>query len=106
MKLGSILHEVVRLLAIETPKELAGNIAEMGLKHIEYGLEAKHVQPFKHAMLATIKARVTERGHKWMSKNKKAWNWALDEITSLLMDAVTVGKPKVKLLNRYWAPSV
>eukprot|EP00951_Prasinocladus_malaysianus_P047992 scaffold653423_cov42-Prasinocladus_malaysianus.AAC.1 len=99
VKLGSILHEVLRLLSFETPRELAGVIAEMALKHIEYGLEGKHVAPFKLAMLNTIKAKVTENGHKWSSKTKKAWLWALDEITTLLVEATNAGRPKVKILS-------
>lgn len=100
VKLGVILHEVVRLLSIDSPRELAGVIAEMGLKHIEYGLEAKHVQPFITVMLATIKMKLTEKGFKWMAKNKRAWSWALKEVTTLLINAVDGGRPKINILKR------
>eukprot|EP00873_Tetraselmis_striata_P003952 jgi/Tetstr1/424216/TSEL_000148.t2 len=102
VKLGMILHEVVRLLALDSPRELSATIAEMALKHIEYGLEARHVEPFKAAMMATMKREVSNKGHKWSSKAKAAWVWALNEVITLLVGATTSGRPKVILLNASW----
>jgi hypothetical protein len=100
LKLGTIIVELIRLLEISSPKELAGVIAEMGLKHIEYGLEGWHEQPFKAAMVATMKKVVTSRGHKWHTKTSRAWNWALTEIIVYLLEAVNIGRPKIETLNK------
>lgn len=54
-KLGSILSDILRLIDLESPRELAAAIAELSLRHIEYGMEDWHVEPFKAVMLAMLK---------------------------------------------------
>lgn len=100
-KLGEILAEVVRLLAIETPKELSEQITEMALRHIAYGVMDEHVDPFKDALIACMKRSVKQKGFKWSQRAKRAWEWSLTEITDLLMDAVNKGRPRVQNLQRY-----
>ena len=95
-----ILSELIRLLEIDVPKVLGGEIAQMGLRHIEYGLQTHHVLPFRDVMVDTLKRAVTSKGHKWSHKATKAWNWAIAEIAGMLMDSVTKGKPLVEALKR------
>ena len=99
-KLGEILAEVVRMLAIETPTELLEQLTEMALRHIAYGLRNEHVEPFKDALLHSLKHTIKLRGFKWNQRTKRAWSWSLTEITDLLMDAVNTGRPKVQNLQR------
>lgn len=99
-KLGEILGEVVRLLEMQTPVELKEVMTEMCLRHIEYGLEEHHVDPFKAALIACIKRCITGKGFKWSQKTRRAWEWSLTEITDLLMDGVLTGRPRVNTLSR------
>ena len=99
-KLGEILAEAVRLLEIETPGELLEQLTEMSLRHIAYGLQDEHVDPFKECLIATVKHTVKARGFKWNQKTKRAWDWSLTEITDLLMDGVNSGRPRVQNLQR------
>eukprot|EP00192_Tetraselmis_astigmatica_P001713 CAMPEP_0117667338 /NCGR_PEP_ID=MMETSP0804-20121206/10902_1 /TAXON_ID=1074897 /ORGANISM="Tetraselmis astigmatica, Strain CCMP880" /LENGTH=1564 /DNA_ID=CAMNT_0005475035 /DNA_START=106 /DNA_END=4800 /DNA_ORIENTATION=- len=101
-KLGEILAEAVRLLEIETPSELLETLTEMALRHIAYGLQDEHVEPFKECLIATLKSTVKSRGFKWNQKTKRAWDWSLTEITDLLMDGVNSGRPRVQNLQRSW----
>jgi hemoglobin-like flavoprotein len=101
IKLGLILSELIRLLEIQSPRVLGGIVAEMALRHIEYGLMSEHVAPFRDVMIASLKKSVTERGHKWKPRTTKAWKWAITEISTLLMEAVNQGRPKVETLNKY-----
>ena len=100
MKLGTIMGELIRLLEIPTPTALAGVIAEMALKHVEYGLQADHADPFRNAMINAIKKVVKKKGHKWHKKNQSAWNWGLKEIISMLVEATSAARPKVITLKR------
>ena len=72
----------------------------MGLRHIEYGLEKHHLRPFRDVMVDTLKRAATQKGHKWKTSTTKAWNWAIDEIAGLLMEAVSKGRPMVDSLQR------
>ena len=94
------MGELIRLLELPSPVALANNIAEMSLKHVEYGLEPEHAQPFRDAMVAAIKKTVKSKGHKWHGRNQKAWNWALKEIISVLVEATVGARPKVTTLNK------
>ncbi len=100
IKLGTIVGELIRLLELPSPLALANNIAEMSLKHVEYGLEPEHAQPFRDAMVNAIKKTVKAKGHKWHSKTQKAWNWALKEIISILVEATCGARPKVATLKK------
>eukprot|EP00951_Prasinocladus_malaysianus_P027823 scaffold251340_cov36-Prasinocladus_malaysianus.AAC.1 len=99
IKLASIMGELIRLLEIQSPQNLAGEIAMMGLKHIGYGLKAEHSQPFRTAMVNTIKKVVVSKGHKWHHRSASSWNWALNEIIKYLVEATESGRPKIELLN-------
>ena len=99
-KLGEILAEVVRMLAIETPTELHGQLTEMSLRHIAYGLRDEHVEPFKDCLIHSLKDVIKMKGFKWNQRMKRAWSWSLTEITDLLMDGVNTGRPKVQNLQR------
>lgn len=99
MKLGNILADIVRLLELPSPTALAASVAEMALRHIEYGLEDHHVEPFKATLMLSLKRVVQDRGFRWTSRASMAWNWALGEIIGLLMEAVNMGRPKVEKLN-------
>jgi hemoglobin-like flavoprotein len=98
-KVGAITGELIRLLELPSPAALANNIAELSLKHVEYGLEPEHSQPFRDAMVNAIRKTVKAKGHKWHSKTQKAWNWALKEIISILVEATCSARPKVTLLK-------
>eukprot|EP00873_Tetraselmis_striata_P007051 jgi/Tetstr1/427315/TSEL_017484.t1 len=102
MKLGNILADIVRLLELPSPTALAASVAEMALRHIEYGLEDHHVEPFKATLMLSLKRVVQDRGFRWTSRASMAWNWALGEIIGLLMEAVNMGRPKVEKLNESW----
>ena len=100
MKFGAILGELIRLLEIPNPSALAGVIAEMALRHVEYGLQPDHAVPFRNAMVATVKKVVKKKGHKWSKKNQSAWNWALNEITGMLVEATVAARPRVTNLKK------
>jgi hemoglobin-like flavoprotein len=100
IKLGLILSELVRLLEIDSPKVLMGVIAEMGLRHVEYGLQKHHLRPFRDVMVDTLKRATAQKGHRWKTETTKSWNWAIDEIAGLIMEAVSKGRPMVDSLQR------
>lgn len=100
IKLGLILSELIRLLEMESPRELGGIITEMGLRHIGYGLRQEHIIPFRDVMVDALKKAVTNKGHKWKSSTTKAWNWAIGEVAGLIMEAVKNGGPLIAALQR------
>jgi len=100
MSVGRIVADILRLLELECPRDLAAAVAELSLKHIEYGLEEWHVDPFNTVMLSTLRQAVSARGFRWSSRTMAAWKWGLEELTSLLMSSVAVGRPKIEKLNQ------
>ena len=55
MKLGAIFSEIIRLLELESPMDLGAAVAELALKHIEYGLQESHVDPFKVVLIQSLR---------------------------------------------------
>lgn len=100
IKLGTIIGELIRLLELPSPQALANSIAEMSLKHVEYGLEPEHSDPFRNSMVNALKKVVKSKGHKWDSKMSKAWSWALKEVISILVEATVSARPKIASLKR------
>ena len=97
----SMILGIVRLQKITSPRLMASAVEELALMHIEYGVQpTRHPEPFKTALLRSMRRVLCIRGFQWTKSASQAWSEATDEALALLMDGIVTMQPKVKLVQQ------